>query len=300
MEPFYKAFYTLKPMITDISVEIVYDDFIVERDGFNDNAIDEIYAQGGILTTERFDIRINNIYHENFKEELEAAFKEFEVEINKNLRIELLHEKIPAYIERLRKELTTWNNKISEHEIEINSKKKWFYVNKNINLEFLKSDGISNSIIDKISEVFLFQKNNIIKVLKHLKKAESDGSITRKIVLPEKSMQNMRTPKKVIETLDIYQTALFFYYLRKYKGILNYTDTSLAKLVSTLTGHSDQNIRTEKGFGAISFIISGKVMNKNHTETPNYNLTTIKQFLQKIIVEIDREISNEYQSSNKL
>lgn len=300
MEPFYQAFYTLKLMITDISVKVIYDFFIVEKNGFNDEAIDIIYERGEYPLKERFDVKINKTYHDIFKYDLKNAFDEFNLEINKNLKIELLHEKIPSYIEKLRKELTTWNDKISEHEIEINSKKKWFYVNKNIDLEFLKSDGISNSIIDSISEVFLFQKNNIIKILKHLKDAESDSSDTGEIDLPENSIQNMETPEKVNEALDIYQTALLFDYLRRYKGILPYKDIGLAKLVSTLTGHSDQNIRTTKGFGAISYIISDKAKNKNHAKTPNYNLTTVKQFLQIIIDEIDREISNRYQSSNKL
>lgn len=293
MEPYYQEFYTLRSMINDISLGVVYDHFDFEDDYTDShltNAVSDMLERGEVPMTERYDIKINEIYHRNFLDNLETAFNHFNWEIKKNIKTKLLNDMLPQYIKVLKKELIAWNDRIIIHEAEINSSKKWFYINKDVDLNFLKSKGISNSIIDNISNIFLYQKNNIIEILESIEEAEKTDFGKNETQISDELFAQLKTPREATGVLDIYQSALLFHYLRKYRGIMLHTEKSLARIVSALTGHSEQNIRTDKGFGSIANIIADKTKNKNFKEIPNYNLVIVKDFLQNIIDELDREI----------
>ncbi|QMU27690.1 hypothetical protein [Adhaeribacter radiodurans] len=102
-----------------------------------------------------------------------------------------------------------------------------------------------------------------------------------KLPLPKKS--------KKIERLDTRQSALLYFYLRKFDAILNYSDTSLAKLMHALTGHSEQKLRTEKGLGVIWDIMEDTVKDNTFNHVPDYNLDTVKKLLSEVITEIDNQ-----------
>ncbi len=102
--------------------------------------------------------------------------------------------------------------------------------------------------------------------------------------LPENfklTKQNIR-----IDRLDAYQSAILFYYLRNHKAIINYTDADLAEFVHYLTGHSEQNLRTKKGFGSIWDIIS-----EERNGEKFFNAKAVKTLLQEIIDDIDSEVN---------
>jgi hypothetical protein len=294
MEPFYRAFYNLKSFISDLKIEVVLDNFIAEKDGFNDGIIDEIYANDSYPTVERYDVRINGMYHRIFLDELVTTFNEFNWEIKNNLKTDPLRESIPSYLEKLTEELTKWFDNIIEHEVKLNSQTKWFYIPKNVDQSFLKSEGVDKSIIDSISCIFIFLKHQIIEILENIEKFENTDSEKKEIDVPEDMFSNVVSPISTPGALDIYQTALLFHYLKKYKSIHPLPDNSLATIVNALTNHSLQNIRTIHGFGAIALIIADKTKNQNFKDTPNYNLNTLKDFLQKIIIEIDKEAAKNY------
>jgi hypothetical protein len=93
--------------------------------------------------------------------------------------------------------------------------------------------------------------------------------------------------------LDIRQSALLFHYLAE-KGIIKrLPDDRLALLVSELTGHSHNTLRTTKGFGVIHDIISDKVKNANYKAVKCYNLQSVKIALESIIELITNEISRQ-------
>jgi hypothetical protein len=294
MEPFLKAFYTLKTIISNPLVEVVLDDFGVEEDPFNTDLIAELSAEGSYLVERRYDIRVNGIYHSVFVSDLVAAFKEFNEEIKDNFKRSSLISSIPSYLEKLTEELTLWSDNITEYETKLNSRTKWLYLYKDIDKGFLKSEGLSDSIIENISSIFLCLKYNIIETLESIKKFENPNYSEKGIDVPEDIFSNVTTPLNTTGVLDIYQTALLFYYLKKHKEIIPVSYTSLSRLVAALTGHSFQNIRTDKGYGAIAYILSDKSKNQNFKDSPNYNLIILKDFLQNIIDDIEVQINKNH------
>lgn len=289
MEPYFRAFYTLKSIIYSPKIEVVLDDFIAEEDGVNDGMIHEIYAKGGFPTIKRYDVRINGLYHKVFLEELVTSFNTFNEEIKHNLKSGPLRECIPSYLKKLTEELTICFESITEHEVILNSHSNWVYLSKDTDQSFLKSEGLDSSIIESISSIFIIIKNSIIEILESIEEFIDPNYEQKGIDLPEDMFSNVISPTSTTGVLDIYQTALFFYYLKKHKGINPVSAKSLARLVSSLTGHSEHNIRTEKGFGAIANIFADKAKNQNFSDVPNYNLIVLKTFLQGIINDIENQ-----------
>jgi hypothetical protein len=300
MEPFCKEFYTLKSLISNIKVEVILDDFVAEEDGFIDGYISDIYANGEYPTIKRYDVRINGIYHKIFLDDLVNAFNEFNEEIKYNLNARPLKDSIPTYLKKLTDDLIIWFDNIIEHEVKLNSQIKWFYLPKNLDQSFMLSDGIDSSIIGSISSIFIFIKNSILEILESIEKFETADFGKKEIHIPEDLFSNVLSPSSTTGVLDIYQTALFFYYLKKHKGINPVSAQSLARLVSALTGHSEHNIRTEKGFGAIANIFADKVKNQKFNDIPNYNLIVLKTFLQGIINDIENQEKKNHPELTKL
>lgn len=126
-------------------------------------------------------------------------------------------------------------------------------------------------------------------------KGTDDSSINESKELNLSSLPDQSKRKRAhltIQKLDIRQTALFFYYLRKFDFVLDYADDSFAKIINVLTGHSEQNIRTKKGFGVIGSIKNDEPDSKPKyfIEKPNHNLEVLKSALLEIIKEIDNQI----------
>ncbi|MER2997378.1 hypothetical protein [Pontibacter populi] len=110
---------------------------------------------------------------------------------------------------------------------------------------------------------------------------------------PEQTLNlpnNFNLPKLNLkaERLNLRQSALLFDYLLKHKAILNYNDSSLAEIVSTLTGHSKQNLRAA-GFGLIKNIKRGWNKDGEPINDRNKDLNELKDLLLSIIKEIDEE-----------
>lgn len=283
MEPFTKAFKSLKEIINNTNVEVVFDYFDAIVDGIDPDYTRYVlnaYSQGEHPVEKRFDVRINGRYHTCHIDTLDEAFKSVEDEINRNMNIEFIAEKIPNYLQELRKEFVVWNERIIEFEVSIDKKKSWIYIDNELNNAFLKSEGLSLSIATNISDKFLYQKGKIIGFLQGVLNIESE----------EKQIRVGEEEPEKIGALDIYQSALLFHYLRKHDAIRDHTDESLAKLLCPLTGHSEQNIRTSKGLGVINYIKADKSKNMNFKEIPNYNLNTLRDFLNDIVKDIDDEI----------
>lgn len=91
--------------------------------------------------------------------------------------------------------------------------------------------------------------------------------------------------KNETDLIDIKQVAILFYLLRENGATVNYTDASFAKLIHWLTGHSESNLRTHKGFSRII-----EIMKEAKSGTEKYNLIQVKKFLQSLLEQIDEKI----------
>lgn len=115
----------------------------------------------------------------------------------------------------------------------------------------------------------------------------------------QKLPKPIQSPK--ITSLDRYQTALLFHYLKEENLILPYSDVALGKLVGLLSGHSS-NTLSKNGFGAINYVKSDHPEAVNKVESKgikNYNLNKVKTKLQAIIREIEEEITRQNRLSRK-
>jgi hypothetical protein len=152
---------------------------------------------------------------------------------------------------------------------------------------------ISNELQSYI-DTFSMLRSKIIQINPHYGK---DQVLTGSIPVVINIDGSFKLPEMVKDAgpvkLDIYQSALLFDYLRESRIIQNYSNASLAKILSVLTGHSEQNLRTNKGFGAIAYIKSDKEKNKSAATGDFYNLTQVKEALLEIISIIDAEIKIE-------
>lgn len=123
-------------------------------------------------------------------------------------------------------------------------------------------------LLENISEERQLTENKIVKPEYHL---------------PEGFKLNMLNIKA--EKLDIYQTAILFHLLREAGVIINYSNADLAKFAHYLTGHSEQNLRTDKGFSNIF-----EIMKTNRNGVKAYNLQILKKELQQLINTIDSKL----------
>jgi hypothetical protein len=101
------------------------------------------------------------------------------------------------------------------------------------------------------------------------------------------------TDKKVnmkIDTLDIRQSALLFDYLEKAKLILPYNNKDKAYFTHYLTGHAQEKLRTEKGFGMIEAIRKDKEKPKKFEDVRFYNLKTVRNELNRLVRLINKDI----------
>ena len=112
------------------------------------------------------------------------------------------------------------------------------------------------------------------------------------IKLPE--FFTLPNKQKPIRRLDIRQTALLFELMKDKDVVLNYDYDDLAKIVSALTGHSEQNLRTTDGFGVKSLIFSDKekTKTKNFKKIQNHNLIVVKGVLEEIVGILDKQMES--------
>jgi hypothetical protein len=105
--------------------------------------------------------------------------------------------------------------------------------------------------------------------------------------------ENFRLPELKIKAktvvLDRYQSGLLFQYLKEHNVIQDFSNIALAKIVSLLTGHSDETLRREV-FGAIDHVKKDKKKNKILAQGPNHNLTAVKNILNSIILNIESDM----------
>ena len=112
-----------------------------------------------------------------------------------------------------------------------------------------------------------------------------DGNIEKKIVVELPEDFSLIEQSINSEALDIRQTAVLFYYLRKHHATIEYSDKSYAKLVHYLSGYSAENLRKRKGFGNII-----EISKETRGGVEKSNLKNVKSLLEKIISDIDKEI----------
>lgn len=120
------------------------------------------------------------------------------------------------------------------------------------------------------------------------KDKKSERKIDEKIVneLPENfDSEDLKIKSTVINAK---QTVILFHYLRKYDAIIDHSNASYALLVNFLTGYSHKQLRTTKGFGNITGIL-GKTIDG----VKSANLKAVKTLLEKILSDIDKEISEQ-------
>ena len=147
----------------------------------------------------------------------------------------------------------------------------------------------------------------ILKLAELTRVTSSSQTGTQKQTINENQVielpENFNLPKLnlVAERLDIRQTALLFDYLKRFKVILNYNTDSLASIIYALTGHSAQNIRTNKGFGIIQGIRRDEPDSKikQYKSYPNHNLLALKKLLLEIVDDLDIQMKKNFERSRK-
>jgi len=99
--------------------------------------------------------------------------------------------------------------------------------------------------------------------------------------------------KLKIEKLDIYQSALFFSYLKEAGLVLNYSKTETAKLCYYLTGHSDHNLE-DNIFPALNLIKKDDLQykNKKFKDIPLHNLNTVKEGILELLKLVEADIQH--------
>jgi len=105
----------------------------------------------------------------------------------------------------------------------------------------------------EIKEAWKVNPNYIPQQIENISNTQNKPRIFE---LPEGFKLIEKGINEKIERLDIYQSALLFHYLKESNAIIHYSDNSLAKFVHYLTGHSEQNLRRDKGFGVIWDIVN--------------------------------------------
>jgi len=165
---------------------------------------------------------------------------------------------------------------------------------------FRTKDEVKERVYTEIRLELLFYKTNLEIILQDLYTSENslkDKNIETKVEIIIGDDFKFSQLKQIGNTiLDKYQTALLFDYLRKKELILRVyeeNNDALSKLVAALTGHSDQNLRTKDGFGAIANIKSDNLKNKLKADSSNYNLNVVRKALLLIISQIDEDIMTE-------
>lgn len=108
-----------------------------------------------------------------------------------------------------------------------------------------------------------------------------------------KDITKSKKPNKPLTKFDLYETALIFSLMRDQGLILRLSNESLAELINYLTGHSNQNLRTE-GLSNVDSILKGKFhSNKSPdaevTETWN-RLKNVRGLFIDIVKFLDQNI----------
>lgn len=182
-----------------------------------------------------------------------------------------------------------WGNIVHKNTQALDS----FYSNRRI-----IKDGLYPVYVELLDELTVFIKDLLDNFRKGLLTDQSPKEVAE-IIIKHKpqfvlseglKLQSIKGKDKTA-ALDKYQTALLFHYLKEKEAIIDLVDKDLAHVLSRLTPHSEQNLRTE-GLYSIKFIKGDHPDYRNKTFTePNRNLTQVRVLLQNIIDDIDSQIA---------
>lgn len=234
---------------------------------------------------------------EDYKNYIERRFNEFKrelgdlIESDESLatRLEIL-ENYRIEFEQLK---TYYLPEVDIYSIDYKSYLK--HKNEKITYSSEKKIFESNLLKDK-SEFLSIQLNIIERCLIYIK---SKVDIVKFVVESEAKKKGKvvrQTPEETINKLDIYQSALLFSYLMKAGAILPFdSNNKLAPIISDLTGHSAQILRTEC-LNQIVDIVKGKQGNiPELIKSQSYNLDRIEEVIREISGRI-REDRSRYHS----
>lgn len=214
------------------------------------------YSEGDILTDEEFDLCFRYFFSiqfegyatpEDYKNYIERRFNEFKRELGDLVESD---EPLAARLEILENYRIEFEElkELYLPEIDIYSiDYKSYLKHKNEKITYSSDKKIFESNLLKEKSKFLSIQLNIIeRCLIHIK---SKIDIVKFVVDSEGKKQSKvirKTPEETIKKLDIYQSALLFNYLIKAGAILPFdSNNKLAPIISDLTGHSAQILRTE-------------------------------------------------------
>jgi hypothetical protein len=290
MKPSIKKYLDFKPLLENISIEIVEDIFPVEDNGFNTNLIERLQEEGQKPEENRFDVKINGRYIKRYNSFVNRTYKAFIQEVQRNVKVRSIMEGLDEYILEVESFFTNLSNKYSDIKVPLNGQYYYITFNETVDDRFIKDEEITKEHIFAISKMFESQRDLIIETLNLLSDYKEHGTVRKEEDIPEEWFDSIQKENSPTNALDIYQTALLFHYLKVHKLIGEQSAANLARIVAALTGHSEQNLRTEKGFGNIANILADKTKNQHYKDSPNYNLLTLREHLQKIIKDIEKQI----------
>lgn len=260
------------------------------------------YSEEQILTAEESDQCYRYFFSfqfdgfatpEDYRNYIERRFNDFKrelgdiIESDESLasRLEIL-ENYRIEFEELR---TLYLPKVDIYS----SENKSYLAHKNEKITFNSDRKIFEStlLIDK-SKFLSIQLNVIERSLIYIK-SKIDILKFIETSAGKKQVKTSATKKEeAIKALDIYQSALLFHYLGRSGAILPFnSNNKLAPLISELTGHSEQNLRTEC-LNQIVDIVKG--MHGNIPEIikrKSHNLDRIEAVINEILRSIREDRS---------
>lgn len=151
--------------------------------------------------------------------------------------------------------------------------------------------GEKEKVYSKIVKELEYYKSHLAIIKERLKSKNEirvdDNSITKYEIVIDDNFNLSELKKGGKVKLTVAQLAILFYYLKMENIILTaHTQTSLSKILSLLTGYSEDNLRSG-GFASISKWANKEDININLSIQ---NLNIVKQSLEDIIHLIEKQI----------
>jgi hypothetical protein len=166
--------------------------------------------------------------------------------------------------------------------------------NDRISYLYPENKSIEEKELRKIKSALLWvQVNELTKILETI---DSKINLVNSFSGGNKKTMPIKRNIPPLEKLDLYQTSLLFFYLDEVGAIKYNSSREISPIVSQLTGHSEQNLRTE-AFSKIIDIKRGLVGRKPLLQqNPSLNIAKVKE----IVLEILHKINDDLEKNDSL
>jgi hypothetical protein len=230
-------------------------------------------------------------YRTDYKEYIKKKENEFFREIGDIIESDIVFAEEMIILNDYKTKFSLFSKYIIEEEYHYCNLKLDLLTHNNIRVKKDSEKNTSEYVLKSIIHSFLtIQKQSISDILFFLEaKIELLREIQGSELVNIKHKGKIKIPNP-INTLNRYQSALLFYYLYEVGCIHLISANKLAPLISQLTGHSENTLRTE-ALNKIIDIKKGTVGDlTNIRKDPDFNLKEVKKFIKLILNKIDEDL----------